>query len=333
MTFGVRAWTARIAYVGLMAALLASACAPAPVPKAPILIGVIQGISPDLAKPRMDALRAGLEALGYREGREIAFDVRYLEGQGDDRAAQLTQELIQRGAAIIVTGNPAGVAGARRASPTIPIVMAGVSPDPVADGFVASVARPGGNVTGLSLQVPTLPARRLQVLKQMVPDVSRIGVLHDATAPNSVQVTLEQAASVTGLALDVAIVRNTVEIDAAFASWRAVGIRAAHVNVAAVVGANFKQVAAAAIGQKVATSFSVPDGVREGGLFSIGTDQIDLYRRSAVYVDKILKGASPGDLPVGRPERFDLVINMRTAQAIGVTIPDSVLSQATELIR
>jgi putative ABC transport system substrate-binding protein len=240
-----------------LAAILLTACTPATTPKPPTLIGVIQGISPDLAKPRVDALRAGLKALGREDGRDHTFDIRYLEGQGEDRAADLTRELVAKGAAIIVTGNPNGVAGAKKASATIPIVMSGVSPDPVADGFVQSLARPGGNVTGISPQVPTLPSRRLQMLRDVVPDVTRIGVLHDSTAGTGVLAALEQAASTTGLALQITPISTTSEIDGAFSAWRRVGIRAAHVNTAAVVGTNFAPIAAAALSNGIATSFGV----------------------------------------------------------------------------
>ena len=321
------------AIIAALLPILVGCVAPAQVaPKAATVIGLIQGVSGDDATARTDALRKGMDALGYNEGRDITLEVRYLEGQGNDRAAALTEELIRKGAAVIVTGNPAGVAGAMQASKTIPIVMAGVSPDPVADGFVASLARPGGNVSGLSLQVPTLPGRRLQLLKEIAGG-TRLGVLHDGTLPATVNIALENAARTLGVQLEIVVVKDAGEIEGAIASLRSAGIAAFHVNIGALFGINMPRIARAAIDQRMASSFGVLEGARAGALFALGPDQVDLYRRAATYVDKILKGASPSGLPVEQPERFALLVNVRTAQALGVTVPDAILAQATEVIR
>jgi putative ABC transport system substrate-binding protein len=317
-----------------LAALLIGGCVGTPtLPRPPTVIGVIQGVPPDLAKPRLDALRAGLEALGYREGRDIMFELRYLEGKGPEHAADLTRELIGKGAAIIVTGNPAIVEGARRASTTTPIVLAGAGTDPVGDGWISSLARPGSNVTGISLQTPALPGRRLQLLREIVPTATRIGALIDVSAPATARREIEDAAKTLGITLEVVVASNASEIEAAFPRFRTAGIAAVHVNVGGVFGSNLGRIASSAAAERIATSYGFPDGVRAGGLVALGPEQTDLYRRAAGYVDKILKGAKPGDLPVEQPEKFELIVNLRTAEAIGITVPGSVLAQATEVIR
>lgn len=308
-----------------------AATAPA-APKDPTVIGLILGVAGADAVARADAFRRGMKALGYREGRDVRLEIRYLDEQGKDRGAALTDELIRLGAAVIVTGNPAGVAGAMQASKTIPIVMAGVSPDPVADGFVASLARPGGRVSGLSLQLPTLPGKRLQMLKDIVPGTTRLGVLHDGTLSATPNLALESAAQSLGIQLQIIVVKNASEIEGAIAGLRNAGISAFHVNIGALFGPNMARIAKAATEQRMASSFAVPDGARAGALFALGPDQVDLYRRAATYVDKILKGTSPSDLPVEQPEMVAFVLNLRTAQAIGVTVPDAIRAQATEII-
>lgn len=319
------------------AVIVAGACAaPAPpAPRPPSLVGVINGTTAEAAKLSIDALRQGLEALGYQAGRDVTLDVRYMEGQGVDRAAQLAQELVAKGAAIIVVGNPAAVEGARRASSTLPIVMAGVHPDPVGQGWVASLAKPAGNVTGLSLAVPTAPARRLQLLKDIVPGTTRVGVLHDDTLgdPGAVLAPLEAAAKDLGVELKVVVVKQPAEIDSAIGGLRAAGIAGALVNTGAMFATNLDRIARAATAQRVATSIGTIEGARAGCLVAFAADQIDTYRRAAAYVDKILKGAKAGDLPVERPDKFATVVNLKTAQALGLTVPESILAQATEVIR
>lgn len=315
--------------VGIIVAAIFLAGCVAAVPASPKVIGLIIGLDP---QPRLDAFRRGMEALGQREGQEFVLEVRYLDGASVERAAELTQELIDKGAMVIVTGNPAAVTGARRATSTIPIVLAGVGTDPVATGWVASLAHPGGNVTGLSFQVPTLPGRRLQLLKEIT-TATRIGLLHDATGPANARTDIEAAAKALGIELEVVIAKDTSEIDAAFSAFRSAGTSAVHVNVGSLFPANLSRITALANAQRAATSFGIKEGVFAGGLLALGPDQLDLYRRAAGFVDKIIKGAKPGDLPVEQPEKFELIVNLKTAQTIGITIPASILAQATEVIR
>ena len=301
-------------------------------PASPKVIGLIIGVGPADAKPRIEAFRTGMEALGHREGRDFVLDVRYLEGGGIDRAAQLTQELVDRRAVVIVTGNPAAVDGGRRATSAVPIVMAGVGTDPVATGWVSSLAQPGGNVTGLSFQVPTLPGRRLQLLKEIT-TARHMGLLHDATGPSNARADIEAAAQTLGIALQVVTAKDTSEIEAGFAAFRSASVVAVHVTVGSLFPANLPRITTLATTQGVATSFGIKEGVLAGGLLALGPDQLDLYRRAAGYVDKLLRGHKPGDLPVEQPEKFELIINAKTAATIGITIPASILAQATEVIR
>ncbi|HYR94378.1 MAG TPA: ABC transporter substrate-binding protein [Methylomirabilota bacterium] len=283
------------------------------------------------ATERVDAFRRGMESFGYRDGSDIRLVFRYIEG-GADRGAALTDELIRDGAAVIVTGNPGGVEGAMRASKTVPIVMAGVGNDPVTLGYVASLARPGGNVTGLSFQAPTLQGRRLQLLKDVLPAGTRLGVLHDGTLPASANVGLQNAAAALGVHLEIETVEVVDQIEAAVAALRSRGVTGFHVNIGSRLGNYMPRIGKAATDQRMASTFGVLEGAR-AGLLALGPDQVDLYRRAAAYVDKILKGASPSDLPVEQPEKIGLWINLRTAQAIGLTIPDAILAQATDVIR
>lgn len=318
----------------VLIAILLAACASIPVsPQRASVIGVIQGVPPDLARPRVDALRAGLEALGYREGRDLTLEVRYLEGQGQERAAQLTRELVSLGAALIVTGNFAGVEGARRASSDTPIVLAGVGFDPVGDGWVSSLARPGTNITGISFQAPGSSGKRLQLLMELASGSRRIGLLHDSTASSGAQPEIEAAAQDLGIELETIEVRTAAELEAAFDRFGSERIAAVLITVGSVTSQQFDRIADLALVHRIATATGVLDSATAGGLLALAPDQTDLYRRAAAYVDKILKGASPGDLPVEQPEKFELVINLRTAQALGITVPEHILQQATQVIR
>ena len=216
----------------------------------------------------------------------------------------------------------------------LPVLMAGVGQDPVADGWVQSLARPGGNITGISFVVPTLPAKRLAVMKEIYPGATRFGLLNDATAPTDrLKRELEDAAREAGSELLTYDVKDMLAVEEAFRGFAVARIPAVHVLLGAFTPTKMAEISMVASRHGIATSWGTPEAVRRGGLLALGPDQIDLYRRVASYVDRILKGAKPGDLPVERPEKFELIVNIKVAQAIGVTIPDAVLAQATEVIR
>ena len=323
--------------LGAGLAILLTACAGPPLTaRPPAVIGVIQGLSADLARPRIDALRSGLEALGYREGRDFTLELRLLEGRGQDRAAELTSELIGKGAAVIVVGNPVAVDGALKASTTVPIVLAGVGTDPVGAGWISSLSHPGGNVTGISFQVPTVNGRRLQLMREIFPAASRLGVLEDATAGRTggtARAEFEEAARSLGVGLQVITAKDLKEVEAALATFRSVGINAVNGVTGSFFPTQFSEIAKLASAARIGVSWGIAEGARAGGLLGLGPEQTDLYRRSAAFIDKILRGAKPGDLPVEQPQKLEVVVNMKTAQALGITLPTSILAQATEVIR
>lgn len=319
-----------------VAVLLTACSVPQVTVRPPTVIGVIQGLSADLAKPRVDALRSGLEALGYREGRDFTLELRLLEGKGESRATELTTELIGKGAAVIVVGNPVAVDGALKASTTVPIVLAGVGTDPVGAGWISSLSRPGGNVTGISFQVPTVNGRRLQLMREIFPAAARFGLLEDATAGRTggtARAEFEEAARSLGVGVQVITAKDLKEVEAALATFRSGGINAVNGVVGSFFPTQFSEIARLASAAGIGVSWGVAEGARAGGLLGLGPEQTDLYRRSAAYVDKILRGAKPGDLPLEQPQKFEVVVNMKTAQALGITVPSSILAQATEVIR
>ena len=188
-------------------------------------------------------------------------------------------------------------------------------------------------MTGISFQVPTINGRRLQIMRAIFPAAVRVGLLLDATAPGTALTEHEEAARTLGFTIQVIVAKEPSEIEAAFATFRSAGITSVSVAIGGSFPARFPQIASLALASGIATSWGAPDAVRAGGLLALGPDQIDLYRRSAGYVDKILKGAKPGELPLAQPEKFDLILNLKTAAALGIRIPDAVLAQATEVIR
>ncbi len=316
--------------------VLGACLAPPPTPKPLAVIGVIQGVSAELSKPRLDALRAGLEALGYREGRDFTIELRLLEGKGPDRAAELITELGAKGAAVIVTGNPATVEAALKASTSVPIVLAGVGTDPVGARWVASLSRPGGVITGISFQQPGVNARRLQLMRAIYPNAARFGLLEDATgggAAATARMEFEEAARSLGVSTRAIAANDMAEVEQAFATFRTAGITAVNGLTGTFFGTRFNEIGTMAVTRGIGVSWAVAEGARAGGLLGLGPEQTDLYRRSAAYVDKILKGAKPGDLPLEQPQVFEVILNLKTAQALGITVPDSVLAQATEVIR
>ena len=279
-----------------------------------------------------EAFRQGLHELGYVEGKNIIIEWRYAEGKFD-RLTVLADELISLKVDVIVTGGPSATRRAKKAA-TIPIVMA-TDPDPVANGFVASLARPGGNVTGLSTLAPQISGKRLELLKEIIPGLSRIAILGSSINSGNAQALKESelAANAFGLKSEYSDVLSRKDINNAFQAannWHAEAIL--HLS-SAVLNSVRKETVDLAIKNRLPTIFPWPEFVEAGGLMSYGVSLTDLHHRAAAYVDKILKGAKPADLPVEQPTKFELVINLKTAKQIGLTIPPNVLARADRVIK
>jgi putative ABC transport system substrate-binding protein len=285
-----------------------------------------------LAARNMEALRQGLRELGYVEGRNIAFEFRYADGELA-RLPALAAELVALQPAVIIAGSAPGAVAARDATRAIPIVMASVQ-DPMALGLAVSMARPGGNVTGFWAEGDdSLIGKRLELFKDAVPGASRLGVFVDPTDASDVSTVKALPAAAHALALDLRVVEvRAADFDAAFATVAREGAQGLYVSQNPFFFARRTEIAALAV---LARLPSV-DGYREfalaGGLISYATSLPDFYRRFGGFVDKILKGANAGDLPIERATKFELVVNLKTAKALGLTIPESFLLRADEVV-
>jgi len=312
---------------GLLAApLAADAQQPGTVPR----VGVLGGQSPELSPPIL-ALRQGLSELGYVQGQNIALEWRWARGN-DERFPDLAAELVKLKVDIIVAATTPGAQAAQRATKTIPIVMGFVS-DPVALGLVTNLARPGGNITGLGVQTSEIVGKRLQLLREVAPTVARIAVLSDPSQPGTDLRETEAAARALGMPLQVWRVRSAGELDPAFvaiARERTTGII---VLPGTRLFAYRARIAQLAVTHRLPTSGWERQLTEAGCLISYGVINSDVARRAAYFVDKILKGAKPADLPIEQPTTFELVINLKTAKALGLTIPQSLLQRADEVIQ
>jgi putative ABC transport system substrate-binding protein len=282
---------------------------------------------------RIEAFRQGLRELGYVEGKNIVIEWRYTENKLD-RAPTLAAELVLLKVDIIVSGGPSATRFLKEATTTIPIVM-GFDTDPVGNGLVASLARPGGNITGLSVLSPELGGKRLELLKEIVPKLTRVAVLGSSTLPGNAQTLRETelAAGALGVTLQYVDVLNPKDIEAAF---RAASKRRAEAVLALgnpVLNAHRTQVTDLAVKSRLPAMYYAAEFVEAGGLMFYGVDFPDLFRRAATYLDKILKGAKPTDLPVEQPKKFEFIINLKAAKQIGLTIPPNVLARADKVIR
>jgi putative ABC transport system substrate-binding protein len=281
----------------------------------------------------LDAFRQGLRELGWVEGQNIVIDYRYAEGRLD-RLPDLAAELVRLKVDIIVSFGTQGVTAARNATETIPIVMIAVR-DPVGTGLIASLARPGGNVTGVSGS-PGLEivAKQLELLKETVPKVRRVAILSNpANAYHQLAIKeVTVAARSLGVQLLLLEARGPNEFDGAFAAMAKERVGALLVVSDVIFNNHRARLADLAAKSRLPAAYGIRESVEAGGLMSYGASFLDLHRRSAVYVDKILKGARPADLPVEQPTKFELVINLKTAKALGLTIPQSLLRQADQVI-
>ena len=294
-------------------------------------IGVLMSLyPPDADAPQ--ALRQGLRTLGYVEGQNLAIDWRYVQGR-DDRLPTLAAELVRLNVDLIVTDITLATRAAMHATSTIPIVMA-ISADAVGGGLVANLARPGGNVTGNSVMLAETSVKRLQLLKEAVPKVSRVGVLWDPGTPFHTAMLKEIAAAAPSLRLQpLAIaVKNRADLGDALSEITKQRADALFVSQGMSPAAR-RQLLEFAAKNRLPTMFMIKDYVPAGGLMSYAPNFLEMFRHAAVYVDRILKGAKPGDLPVEQPTKFDLVINMKSAKALGLTISPAVLARADEVIQ
>jgi putative ABC transport system substrate-binding protein len=282
----------------------------------------------------LEAFRAGLRDLGYVEGQNIVLEQRRAEGS-DARARELAAELVQLSVDVIVAGGPPAIRAAQQATRTIPIVMAG-SGDPVAAGWIASLAQPGGNMTGLSTQSAELSGKQLELLKETAPMVSRIAVLANPAEPDSRSRVhyAQSAAHALRVQLHVLEVQSREDLERAFAAIQHEGIGAFLVLSDPLLMGQFRSdIIAFALRHRLPAMYSARVYVEAGGLMSYAPSFPAMWQRAVTYVDKILKGAKPADLPVEQPTTFELVINLRTAQALGITFPPTLLLQADEVIR
>ena len=302
-------------------------------PKSVSTIGYLSVLSPSSDSTRIEAFRQGLRELGYVEGQSFAIESRYAEGKLK-RLADLAGDLVRLKVDVIIVGGSTATRAAKNVTKLIPIVMAHGS-DPVELGFVASLARPGGNITGLTHLAPELGGKRLELLKDIVAQLSRVAVLTDpGTGGHGPQIKeLEVAAPALGLQLRPMEVRASNELESAFSSmiaWRAgafIGLQQPTLDRLR------ERIVDIAAKNRLPAMYPNSEYVETGGLMSYSADIVAMFRRTATYVDKILKGAKPTDLPVEQPTKFELVINLKTAKQIGVAIPPNVLARADKVIR
>ena len=282
---------------------------------------------------RLEAFRQGLRELGYVEGQNIAIESRWAEGKYD-RLPDLAADLVRLKVDVIVAAAAPAIQAAKQATRTIPIVMAIVI-DPVATGFVTSLARPGGNVTGLSNMAPELVGKQMELLKEVVPKVSRVALLWNPANPGNPPLLREAevAAGALGVRLQPLEARGPGEIDSAFAAMTRQRAGAVIVLVDSMLADHRTRIADLAAKSRLPAMYGITEHAEAGGLMAYGANLANMFRRAATYVDKILKGAKPADLPVEQPTRFELVINLKTAKALGLTIPPSVLIRADKVIQ
>src|SRR5262245_3516997 len=282
---------------------------------------------------RVDALRQGLRQLGYHEGKNINIEYRYGEGK-PDRLPSLVRELIDQKVELIVTHGFPPARAAKQATTTIPIVMAVIG-DAVGAGLVASLARPGGNITGLTTISSELYDKRLELLKEVSPKISRVAILFSETSP-ATEIAMNEirvAANSLGLQLQTMEVRNPGDFENAFKTVIKGGANALIVLQGPLTSSYRKRVIELATKNRLLATYHESEFPEAGALMSYGVSYSDMYRRAATYVDKILKGAKPADLPVEQPTKFELVINLKAAKQIGLTIPPNVLARADRVIR
>jgi putative ABC transport system substrate-binding protein len=296
-------------------------------------IAYLGGASPAPIAYRTQAFRQRLRELGYVEGKNVVFEFRYAE-EKLDRLPALAAELVRLKVDVIATAGGTSTRAAKEATTSIPIIMVQDN-DPVGNGFVASLARPGGNITGLATLAPEVSGKRLELLKEVVPTLSRVAVFGTSSNPGNTQSLKETeiAAREFGLQLQHVDVLKKDDIDTAFQAAANKRAGAILVLVSVVLNSYRKQAVELALKNRIPVIYPILDFVEAGGLMSYGVSFVDLHRRAADYVDKILKGARPADLPVEQPTTFEFIINLKAAKQIGLTIPPNVLARADRVIK
>jgi putative ABC transport system substrate-binding protein len=319
---------ARTALVGLGAMILSAPVVAAQSPVKAARIGVLADGAASTQDVRWEAFRQGLNELGYVEGRNIVIEYRYAEGK-PERLPALAAELVRLNVDLILTAGDHGVGAAKQASQTIPIVVAQIG-DLVGPGYVASLARPGGNITGLTTFGPELSAKRLELLKTAFPKVSRVAILWNPNNPNNVAGLKEYEVAARALTMQLLPldVRSADDFEGAFLAALRARADALIAVADAVLVTHRARIVDFAAKNRLPAMYGLEAYVGAGGLMHYGPNVTDMYRRAATYVDKILKGAKPGDLPVEQPTKLEFVINLKTAKALGLTIPQSILSRA-----
>jgi putative ABC transport system substrate-binding protein len=322
-------------FVWLLAALLLTTAPPAEAqqPTKVPRIGFLIGSSPSANAARIEAFRQGLREFGYVEGKNIVIEFRSAEGKFD-RLPDLAAEIVRLKVDVIVTSGPIINRPAKEATSTIPIVM-GFDNDPVGNGFVASLARPGGNMTGLANLAPEITGKQLELLKEIVPRLSRVIVFGNSKEPSNPQLLTEAKTAAGAFRIDLQYVDvlSSKDIEAAFRAARTARADAILMLGAFIFNPHRAQIAKLAAVNRIPAIYNAVEWVEAGGLMSYGTNFPDLFRRAAIYVDKILKGAKPADLPVEQPIKFEFIINLKAAKQIGLTVPPNVLARADKVIK
>jgi putative ABC transport system substrate-binding protein len=327
----------QITFLTLCAMLFAlSVSTAAQQPKQVFRIGYLSSSDPATESTRAEAIRLALRKLGYIEGQNIAIEYRYAEGKRD-REPELASELVRlKVDIVVVAGGAPVIRAAKNATTTIPIVMITGGIDPVGAGLIESLARPGGNLTGIITLSRELGGKRLELLKEAVPKLARVAILYDAASPGivvDVKEVLPVAARALGLVIQPWEIRNVDDFDRVFAALNKQRPDGLSVAGGRLMTDNQKRIVDFALKGRLPSMYSLRGYVDAGGLMSYGADLADSYRRVAYYVDRILKGAKPADLPVEQPTKFELVINLKTAKQIGLTIPQSLLYRADKVIK
>jgi putative tryptophan/tyrosine transport system substrate-binding protein len=323
----------------LIAAMLFALCASAEAQQAKkaFRIGYLSGTDPATDTPRSEGIRRALREFGYVEGQNIVIEFRHAEGK-PDRYPELAAELVRSNVdLILVAGGTGPIQAAKNVTKTVPIVMTGTGLDPVKAGLVESLAHPGGNVTGLTTLNTELGGKRLELLKEAVPKLARVAVLYNPTSPGAtreVKEDLPPAAHALGLTLRTSEVRAVEDFDRVFAAMKKDHPDGLYVPLSTnVLRSNIKRITNFALKSRLPSLYDETTALEAGGLMSYGADVAHSYQRVAYYVDRILKGAKPADLPVEQPTKFEFVINLKTAKQIGLTIPPDLLARATRIIR